>query len=186
MNKSIIFCGVGGDGIITASNICANALLRANFDVKKSEVHGMSQRGGSVNAFLIYGKKVYSLLPAKASVDYMFASEKLEALRSVDYMNEASIALINDRIVPIVGAKIDQDEINQYLNSFPFEQNIINFNEVAKLHNMQKGVNTIMLGYFSKIIEIDKKHFTRAIADTLNPKLIDINIEAFEIGLNLS
>lgn len=57
MNKSIIFCGVGGDGIVTASNICANALLRANFDVKKSEVHGMSQRGGSVNAFLIYGKK---------------------------------------------------------------------------------------------------------------------------------
>lgn len=185
MNKSIIFCGVGGDGIITASNICANALLRANFDVKKSEVHGMSQRGGSVNAFLIYGKKVYSLLPSKGSVNYMFASEKLEALRNVDYLNETSIVLINDRVVPIVGASIDDYEIDNHLKSFPFEQKIINFNEVAKLHNMEKSVNTIMLGYFSKIIGIDKKYFTRAIADTLNPKLIDINIEAFEIGSNL-
>lgn len=184
-NNSIIFCGVGGDGIITASNICANALLRANFDVKKSEVHGMSQRGGSVNAFLIYGKKVYSLLPAKASVNYMFSSEKLEALRNVHYLSENSIALINDRVVPIVGASIDEYEIDKQLKNFPFKKNIINFNEVAKLHNMQKSINTIMLGYFSKIIDIDKKYFTRAIADILNPKLIDINIEAFEIGLNL-
>lgn len=185
MNKSIIFCGVGGDGIITASNICAAALSRADFDVKKSEVHGMSQRGGSVNAFLVYGKKVYSFLPAKASVDYMFASEKLEALRNIDYLKPESKLLVNDRIVPIVGTSIDEAEIEKYLKSYLLELNLINFNEIAKLHNMQKAVNTIMLGYFSKMIDIDKKHFTRAIADILNPKLTDINIEAFEIGFNI-
>lgn len=185
MNKSIIFCGVGGDGIITASNICASALMRAGFDVKKSEVHGMSQRGGSVNAFLVYGKRVYSFLPAKSSVNYMFASEKLEALRNIDYLKADSKLLVNDRIVPIVGAKEDEVQIDEYLRSYPFDLKLINFNELAKRHNMQKAVNTIMLGYFSKIIDIDKKHFMRSIADVLHPKLVDVNIEAFEIGFNL-
>ncbi|MGC9167644.1 MAG: indolepyruvate oxidoreductase subunit beta [Desulfurella sp.] len=185
MNKGIIFCGVGGDGIITASNICAVALMRANFDVKKSEVHGMSQRGGSVNAFLVFGKKVYSFLPAKGSLNYMFASEKLEALRNVDYLNPDSKLLVNDRIVPIVGANIDEAQIEESLKSYSLDLKLVNFNDLAKQHNMQKAINTIMLGYFSKIIEIDKKYFIRAISDNLSPKLIDINIEAFEIGFNL-
>lgn len=182
MNKSIVFCGVGGDGIITASNLTAYALMRSNFDVKKSEVHGMSQRGGSVNAFLIYGEKVYSFLPRKTSVDFMFASEKLEALRNVDYLKEDSIVLINDRIVPIVGEQINTAEIDKKLKEYPFQIYIKDFDGLAKSHNMQKAVNTIMLGFFINIIGVEKKYFTRAMADVLGQNLVDINLKALELG----
>ncbi len=184
--KSIIFCGVGGDGIVTASNICAQALMRANFDVKKSEVHGMSQRGGAVNAFIVFGQKVYSFLPEKGTVDFMFATEKLEALRNVDYLSSSSKALINDRLVPIVNASVDDKFISQSLLSYPFEKIVLNFNEVAFKNNILKNaVNTIMLGYFSKLLEIDEKYFKRAIGDLLNPKIVDINLMAFDIGRSL-
>lgn len=185
MNKSIMFCGVGGDGIITASNICAQSLMRANFDVKKSEVHGMSQRGGSVNAFLVYGEKVYSFLPQKGTVDFIFATEKLEALRNVGYLNKNSKALINDRLVPIINAYIDDKFIAKELSAYPFEKIILNFNTIAAHNNMLKAINTMMLGYFSKLIGIDEKYFKRAIGELLNPKLVDLNLSAFELGRSI-
>ncbi len=184
--KSIIFCGVGGDGIVTASNICAQAFMRANFDVKKNEIHGMSQRGGAVNAFIVFGKKVYSFLPEKGTVDFMFATEKLEALRNVDYLNASSKALINDRLVPIVNAHIDSQFVSKTLESYTFEKIVLDFNDIAFKNNILKNaVNTIMLGYFSKLLDLDEKYFKRAIGDLLNPKIVDINLLAFDIGRNM-
>ena len=94
--QSILICGVGGQGILTASDLLSDVLLQAGFQVKKSEVHGMSQRGGDVISTVRFGDEVFSPLPALDETDYILAFEKLEALRNINYLSEKGIVLVND------------------------------------------------------------------------------------------
>ncbi|NIP36834.1 MAG: indolepyruvate oxidoreductase subunit beta, partial [Thermoplasmata archaeon] len=94
---NILMCGVGGQGVILASNVVSIAAMLAGFEVKKSEVHGMSQRGGSVVTHVRFGEAVNSPLISKGRADVMMVFEKLEALRYIDYMGEHGIAIVNDR-----------------------------------------------------------------------------------------
>src|SRR5210317_1690121 len=98
---NILFCGVGGQGILLASEITSYALIEAGFDVKKSEVHGMAQRGGSVEAHLRYGKKVYSPLIEPGTVDIQLAFEVMESIRYLPYLNKNSKVIVNtQQILP--------------------------------------------------------------------------------------
>ena len=99
--RNILFSGVGGQGILLASELTAAALLQAGYDVKKSEVHGMAQRGGSVTAQLRYGKRVYSPLIDPGSADIQMAFEMMEAVRYLPYLNQASTVIVNtQKILP--------------------------------------------------------------------------------------
>ena len=95
-NKSVILCGVGGQGAILTAKILVNGLISAGYDVKMSEVHGMSQRGGSVSTQVHFGEKVYSPVIGKGAADILVAFEKMEAVRYSDYLKPDGIAIIND------------------------------------------------------------------------------------------
>ncbi len=184
--KSVLFVGVGGDGIITASNIASQAFMLAGLDVKKSEIHGMSQRGGSVSASVRFGEKVYSPTDKLGEVNFMIATEKIEALRWIKYLNEDSVVVVNDRIVPIINQTIDEEEIDALTDRFKTRVFIKRkfFNDAQKLGNI-RITNTIMLGFLSKYISIDEKFFIDAIESIVPEKIKNINIEAFDFGRNL-
>jgi len=185
--NSVLFVGVGGDGIITASNVIAYACMFAGFDVKKSEIHGMSQRGGSVSASVRYGDKVYSPTDKIGSVQFMLATEKVELLRWVKYLNRDSIVVVNDRIVPIIGQTIDEDNIDKMIETVEVKKLIKRrfIDDANKLGNARL-VNTIMLGLLSRFMGIEEKYFVDAIDQILPEKLRTINQSAFSYGLKLS
>ncbi len=183
---SILFAGVGGDGIITASNVAAEAFILAGFDVKKSEIHGMSQRGGSVSASVRFGEKVYSPTDKLGSVSFVIATEKIEALRCVKYLHKDSIMIINDRIMPIINQEINEAEIDAMIKSINIQTiHIDNFLEFAKKLNNEKVINTIMLGVLANYLPIDNKYFHKAIENIIPSKIKAVNIAAFNEGLSI-
>jgi indolepyruvate ferredoxin oxidoreductase beta subunit len=185
--ESVLFVGVGGDGIITVSNVVAEAFMLAGLDVKKSEIHGMSQRGGSVSASVRFGKKVYSPTDKLGSVKYMIATEKIEALRWVKYLNKDSIVIVNNRIVPIINQTIDDENIDNLFKNIDTKILMIKkfIDDAVKLGN-EKVVNTIMLGVLSKHLPVDEDIFFEAIDKIVPQKIKPINIEAFNFGRNLN
>ncbi len=185
--ESVLFVGVGGDGIITVSNVVAQACMLSGLDVKKSEIHGMSQRGGSVSASVRFGEKVYSPTDRLGSVKYMMATEKIEMLRWVQYLNKDSIVVVNDRVVPIVNQIIDEENINSSMDRINTKVMIKRkfINDAASLGN-EKVTNTIMLGVLSKYISIENKFFMEAIDAIVPDKIKKINIDAFELGIKLA
>ncbi len=185
--ESVLFVGVGGDGIITASNVVAEAFMLAGLDVKKSEIHGMSQRGGSVSASVRFGEKVYSPTDKLGMVKFMLATEKIEALRWIKYLNKDSVVVVNDRIVPIINQTIDEDSIDESMKKIDtkvfIQRNF--FDDAKKLGNI-KIANTIMLGVLSKFIPVEEKFFIKAIENIVPEKIRGINLKAFEYGKALS
>lgn len=185
--ESVLFVGVGGDGIITVSNVVAEACMLAGLDVKKSEIHGMSQRGGSVSASVRFGEKVHSPTDKLGSVQYMMATEKIEALRWIQYLNKDSVAVINDRIVPIINQIIDENNIDLLVKKIDTRILIKRkfIDDAVKLGN-EKVTNTIMLGVLSKYIPVENKFFMDAIDIIVPDKIKQINIEAFNLGIGLA
>ncbi len=185
--ESVLFVGVGGDGIITVSNVVSEACMLAGLDVKKSEIHGMSQRGGSVSASVRFGEKVYSPTDKLGSVQYMMATEKIEALRWIQYLNKNSVVVVNDRIVPIINQIIDEDNIDLLVNKIDTKILIKRkfIDDAVKLGN-EKVTNTIMLGVLSKYIPVENKFFMEAIDIIVPDKIKQINIEAFNLGMELA
>jgi len=184
--ESVLFVGVGGDGIITASNIVAEAFMLSGLDVKKSEIHGMSQRGGSVSASVRFGEKVYSPTDKLGGVKFMLATEKIEALRWIKYLNKDSVVVVNDRITPIINQTIDEGKIEESMKKFDTKVFIErNFIEDAKKIGNIKIANTIMLGVLSKFIPIEEKFFIKAIDNIVTEKIRDINLKAFEYGKSI-
>ncbi len=185
--QSVLFVGVGGDGIITASNIVAEACMLAGYDVKKSEIHGMSQRGGAVSASVRFGDRVYSPTDKLGSVQFMLATEKVEMLRWVRYLNENSTVVVNDRIVPIVNQTINEMEVDKMIGVVKIKKIILRkFTEDAEKLGNLRLVNTIMLGVLSNFVEINEKYFIDAIDNLLPERLRTINQYAFSYGRNLS
>jgi indolepyruvate ferredoxin oxidoreductase beta subunit len=166
--KSILICGVGGQGILTASDLLSDVLLLAGFEVKKSEVHGMSQRGGDVISTVRYGDQVFSPLPALKETDYILAFEKLEALRNINYLNENGIVLVADTV--------------GQLKKLASELVLIPATRMAAELGNEKASNVILIGLLASRMEIDKKLWLEVIGKKVPPKSIDLNLKAFESG----
>ncbi len=187
--KSIMLCGVGGQGILLASDIISDVLMVNNFDVKKSEVHGMSQRGGAVVSTVRYGEKVYSPITGVGDVDYIVAFERLEALRNIGKLKSDGTILVNDyRINPLPVATAAMKYPDNVLGILQKTvSNVITidaFNMAKELGNI-KVMNTIMMGKLAKIIELPKDIWIEVIKRRVPKKAIDINLEAFEKAYNL-
>ena len=184
---SILFAGVGGQGIILATTILAQAAIKSGFDVKVSEVHGMAQRGGSVEGSVRIGKKVFSPIVEKA--DFMVALEKLEGLRYINRLNSQGVAIINDyEIYPLTinGKNVHYPDniesiLKKYINNFILIEAV----KIAKELNELRTANTILLGVLSKFIPFTKEHWEHAIIESVPKKAIDLNIEAFNKGRNI-
>jgi indolepyruvate ferredoxin oxidoreductase, beta subunit len=184
--KSILICGVGGQGILTASDLLSDVLLLAGCQVKKSEVHGMSQRGGDVISTVRYGDQVFSPLPALRETDYILAFEKLEALRNINYLSDTGIVLVNDfewQPLPVAAGfeKYPQDVVAQ-LKKLAGELVLIPATRLAGELGNDKASNVVLIGLLASRMDIDKKLWLEVIRRKVPPRFIDLNLAAFESG----
>ncbi len=188
--KNIIISGVGGQGILTASEILALVALESGMDVKKSEVHGMSQRGGSVVSFVKFGKKIYSPLIEKGSGDIILAFELAEALRWKGYLKkQGSIAIVNKfKIIPTtvsLGLETYPEDIEAQFRDEGVNIYIIDAVPIAREAGDARTVNTVLLGALSKHLAYDIETWKKVISYRVPPKTIDANLKAFELGRKL-
>ena len=166
--KNIMIVGVGGQGTLLASKILGHVLLSQNFDVKVSEVHGMSQRGGSVVTYVRYGEKVYSPVIDKGEADAIVAFEKLEAARWISYLKKGGQIIVNTQEVA-AGANVDAKD----------------FLAIAEEAGSAKAVNIALMGRLSKYFpEIPEHAWEEAIDAIVAEKFRALNHKAFELGRN--
>lgn len=185
---NIFLSGVGGQGTILASNILGEVFLKAGYDVKKSEVHGMAQRGGDVTTHFRFGKKVYSPLIAYGEADFLISFELLEALRYINWVKPKGKIIINQQTIfpPAVSLgqmKYPKDIEKTFRKYFKDNVRIINGQEIArKLGNLQ-AANVVLIGAFSNFFpEIKEEQWTDAIRALLAARVHELNIKAFHEG----
>lgn len=184
--SNILLCGVGGQGILLASEIISSALMRAGYDVKQSEVHGMAQRGGSVVAHLRYGAKVYSPLIELGGADFAVCFELLEALRYLPYYSKESKVIINtQKILPAPvstgvetypGDVLDQ-LVSRHLSVFPMDAF-----ELARSAGEARAVNMVLVGALSVFLPMKKEIFFEVIERRIPEKVRKANADAFVRG----
>jgi indolepyruvate ferredoxin oxidoreductase beta subunit len=185
---NIFLSGVGGQGTILASNILGEVFLKAGYDVKKSEVHGMAQRGGDVTTHFRFGKKVYSPLIKYGDVDFLISFELLEAARYINWVKPEGKVLINKQEILPPAVSLGQmtypkDIEKTFKKYFKNHVWIVNGQEIArKLGNIQ-AANVVLVGAFSNFFpEFKEEQWTNAIKELLAEKLHELNIRAFHEG----
>lgn len=188
--KNILVVGVGGQGTLLTSRILGNLAIHSGYDVKLSEVHGMSQRGGSVVTHIRYGKKVYSPLVEVGKADIILAFEKMEALRWRHYLKKDGILIVNtqeiDPMPVIIGAADYPDDVISQLQQNDNKVIIADaLAEARKIGNF-RVVNTVLLGLLAKNMDEDTVSWEEAIKQTVPSKTIDMNLEAFHAGYTLA
>lgn len=186
---SIMIVGVGGQGTLLASRVIGDVGIKKNYDVKVSEVHGMSQRGGSVVTYVKLGDKVYSPIIEKGEADIILAFEQLEALRWIEYLKEGGKLITNDQKInpmPVIMGKAKYPEgiIDKLKNNY--ETISVDALSIAKQSGNIKAVNTVLLGIAAKLTGIEKEIWLEAITETVPAKFLDVNLKAFEEGYQVS
>ncbi|MEG1743691.1 MAG: indolepyruvate oxidoreductase subunit beta [Clostridia bacterium] len=188
MNKNILIVGVGGQGTLLASKVMGKVFLDSGYDVKVSEVHGMSQRGGSVVTYVRCGNEVFSSLIDKGEADILLSFEALEAARWLPYLKKDGVVITNTRqmnpMTVILGDAKYPENIIQKIK----EQNVklfsINASKIASDAGNEKSTNVVLLGLAAKHIGIDKSIWLEAVKSIVPPKTVEINLMAFELGYN--
>ncbi|WP_195335695.1 indolepyruvate oxidoreductase subunit beta [Paraclostridium bifermentans] len=188
MTKSVLLVGVGGQGTILASKLLTIGLMESGYDVRMSEIHGMSQRGGSVSSQVRYGDKVYSPVIEKGGADILVSFEKMEALRWLDYLKDNGKIIVNDyqiNSMPILNGKAEYkgNEISEEL--FRVGAKLINASKSAIELGNPKTMNIILLGSLVKSMNLEHIDWNQIISDNVKKEFVDINIEAFKVGMNL-
>lgn len=187
-SRNIIICGVGGQGIILASDVLCHAAFLEGLDVKKSEVHGMAQRGGSVITHVRFGHKVYSPLIEEGTSDFVLAFEKLEALRYRHYLKKAGHIIVDNREIPPMSVLVGQaqypEDIDQKLKKLAKTHFVDAAHIALELGNI-RVVNIILLGVLATYLDFKEKSWMKAISDNVKEKFVDLNIKAFGRGREL-
>lgn len=187
--KNIMIVGVGGQGTLLASKMLGYVLLQQGYDVKVSEVHGMSQRGGSVVTYVRYGKKVYSPVIDKGEADVIISFEKLEAARWLEFLKKDGTIITNTQEVEpmpvITGAAAYPENLIEKMQAAGAKVDAKDFLSIAQEAGSAKAVNIALMGrlstYFS---EISDEQWQDAIEKIVPPKFLDLNRKAFEAGRN--
>ncbi|ATW26333.1 indolepyruvate oxidoreductase subunit beta [Candidatus Formimonas warabiya] len=189
MTKSILFVGVGGQGIILASKILTEGLLKLGFDVKMSEIHGMAQRGGSVTTQVRYGKKVYSPCIGKGEADILIAFEKVEAVRWLHQLKPGGTLLVNDyeiySLPVLMGQESYPDQIVERLQEKVKNVKAFKAAQMAEDLGNIKAQNIILLGALIKALDLDGVDWFEILKEQIPPKLHALNIQALEAGMNV-
>ena len=184
--KCIMIVGVGGQGTLLASRILGDALISCGYDVKVSEVHGMSQRGGSVVTYVKYGSKVYSPIIDRGEADYILAFERLEAARWLSYLRDGGTLLVNDqRISPmpvITGAASYPEDIIEKIEAKGAKVISLDALAPAVEAGNSKAVNVVLIGVLSKVMDLPEEVWETALAKNVKEKFLDINRKAFALG----
>ncbi len=185
---NIMIVGVGGQGTLLSSRILGNVFTSQGYDVKVSEVHGMSQRGGSVVTYVKYSSRVASPIIEKGEADIILAFEKLEALRSSEYLKKDGILIVNTQEIEpmpvITGAVSYPDEIISKLRAQGRNVLEIDALKFAEEAGNAKAINVVLIGALAKSTSIPKETWLEAIKQTVPAKFLEINLKAFELGYN--
>ncbi|MDR0520376.1 MAG: indolepyruvate oxidoreductase subunit beta [Planctomycetaceae bacterium] len=188
MTTSIVLAGVGGQGILLASEIAARTAVAAGFDVKTNEVHGMAQRGGSVIAQIRYGGNVFSPLVPRKTAKILGSLERIEGLRCLDYLADDGTAVVSDqKIVPITSSgggtpypDWDAAELSKYFPQLVYLRAV----EAAAALGNVKVSNIVLLGAVSLYLDLPESAWMTGIEKSVKEKWIDLNIQAFRTGRN--
>jgi len=184
--KNILIVGVGGQGIILAADILAQVLVGAEYDVKMAEIHGMSQRGGSVNTMVRFGDKVHAPIIEKGSADYILAFEQLEALRWSDFIKPGGVMIMStEQIKPLsvlVGKVKYPDNVEAIIKEKGINYIAVNADELAKQIGNKRAANIVLLGCLAALMPIEKDVWYANIERRVPPKTVDINKKAFDTG----
>ena len=184
--KNIMIVGVGGQGSLLASKLLGKLLSNEGYDVKVSEVHGMSQRGGSVVTYVRYGDKVYSPIIDKGEADFIVSFEKLEALRYAPYLKKGGKIIVNtqeiDPMPVITGAAEYPHESLDHLAALGVDIDAIDALTPALEAGSSKATNIVLMGRLSKSLDIDKEKWLAALRESVAPKFVEMNEKAFELG----
>jgi indolepyruvate ferredoxin oxidoreductase beta subunit len=184
--KNVLLVGVGGQGTILASKILTQGLLEAGYDVKMSEVHGMSQRGGSVTTQVRYGDKVYSPIIGKGEGDVLVAFETMEAMRLLDGIKPSGTVVVNDYRIPSVpilsGERTYPDNLLEVLAS-KVKVRSLNAWKIAEGVGSARAMNVVLLGALVKALGATEVDWESVIGRIVSPKTVELNIKAFRAGL---
>lgn len=184
--KNILLVGVGGQGIILASKLLSEGLISAGYDVKMSEVHGMAQRGGSVTTQVRFGKKVYSPIIGKGQADIIVSFEKMEALRWLDHLKVGGKVVVNDYEIPsapiLVGAAKYPSNVLDILKK-KADTTVFKAAEIAKELGNIKTMNVVMVGALAKAMGLNEVNWEEVIKNNVKEKFVDINLKAFQKGM---
>ncbi len=187
---NILFSGVGGQGILLASEIIAYALLAQGYDAKKSEVHGMAQRGGSVTAQLRYGDKVYSPLIEPGRADIQVAFEMMEAVRYLPYLHKDSIVIVNTQnILPpsvATGQAVYPEKVLDHIISLGIKVVPVDAFELAAEVGEVRTANVVMVGAVSSFLPMKPAVYEEIITARVPAKFKDVNLKAFAAGRKVS
>ncbi len=186
MTKNIMIVGVGGQGTLLASKLLGHLLLNKGYDVKVSEVHGMSQRGGSVVTYVRYGDKVYSPIIDLGEADFIVSFEKLEAARYLPYLKEGGRIVTNtqetDPMPVITGAAEYPEDLIGKMESMGVNVDAMDCLSLANEAGSSKAVNIVLMGRLSRYFDIPEEEWTEAIRACVPPKTVEQNVKAFTLG----
>ena len=186
--KNIMIVGVGGQGSLLASKLLGRLLVDEGYDVKVSEVHGMSQRGGSVVTYVRFGDKVYSPVIEDGEADYIVSFEKLEAARYVDKLKEDGTVIVNtqqiDPMPVIIGAAEYPENVIAQMEEKGVHVDALDALSLANEAGTSKACNIVLMGRLAKYFDIDAEKWETAIRNCVKPQFVDVNLKAFELGYN--
>jgi indolepyruvate ferredoxin oxidoreductase beta subunit len=187
MTKSILLVGVGGQGTILASKILTTGLMEAGYDVKMSEIHGMSQRGGSVSSQVRYGDKVMSPVIEKGQADIVVSFEKMEALRALDYLKEGGTLVVNNEEIPsmsvIIGAETYPDDVLEEIEKH-VKAKVVDATRLAGELGNEKAANMILLGTIIKAMGLEHIDWDAILEANMKPQFLELNKKALQTGIN--
>jgi len=186
MVKNIMIVGVGGQGALLASKTLGQVLLDAGYDVKVSEVHGMSQRGGSVVTYVRYGDKVYSPIVDKGEADYIVSFELLEAARYTEFLRKDGQIVVNtqkiDPMPVITGAAEYPEDLVGKMTSAGLKVDALDCLTLAEEAGTAKSVNIVLMGRLSKYMDFPEDAWLSAIEKLVKPQFLEMNKKAFKLG----
>lgn len=185
--KSILLVGVGGQGTILASKILTQGLIENGYDVKMSEVHGMSQRSGSVSTQVRFGKKVYSPIIGEGTADILVSFEEMEAARYAHFLKKDGKAVVNTYRIPsmpiLTGKKEYPNNIIDLLRQ-RVSTMALDATGIAEKIGNPKSANVVLLGALVKAMGLTDIDWEPLIAKTVKPKFVDVNLQAFSAGMD--
>jgi len=186
---NILLVGVGGQGILLASEILAETFMLAGFDVKKSEIHGMSQRGGSVVSHVRFGEEVFSPIVPEGEGDILFGFELMETYRALPLLKEGGSVVANDLKIPppavLMGKEVYPGDLADRIRErFP-DFLLLDAQKLATEAGNVRAANTALLGAVSKRLDVAQKHWLKALEKKVPPKALEVNVKAFLLGRSL-
>ncbi len=186
--KNVMIVGVGGQGSLLASKLLGKLLLDAGYDVKVSEVHGMSQRGGSVVTYVRYGEKVYSPVIDKGEADYIVSFELLEAARWLPYLKKDGQIVTNiqqiDPMPVITGAMEYPENLVEKMKATGAKVDALDCLALAEQAGSSKAVNIVLMGRLSHYFNMPEEAWQKAMEAMVPAKFLEMNKKAFELGKN--